>query len=77
MPRSPNAVPSCRLHRQSGQAVVTVRTPDGRRKAITLGRYGSPEAKAAYQQVFSDVPTGVGRGDRPAADLTVNELPGR
>jgi hypothetical protein len=39
------AVPSYRLHKQSGQARVTIRTPDGGRRDVFLGKYNSPESR--------------------------------
>jgi hypothetical protein len=44
MPRlKPNAVPAHRLHRQSGQAIVTLSVRD-----ILLGEFDSPASRAAY-----------------------------
>ena len=51
MPRPRNQVPTYRLHKQSGQAIVTVNS-GGVRKDITLGRHGSPESKAEYERVL-------------------------
>ena len=76
-------VPQLRLHKASGQAVVTVR-----RRDIYCGRYGSPEADQAYRRVVASLvasgpetvrlqvrPAALGR---PASDrahgITVNEL---
>lgn len=42
-------VPSLRLHKASGQAVVTVRGRD-----IYCGRWGSPDADANYRRVIAD-----------------------
>jgi hypothetical protein len=41
--------PSYRLHKGSGQAVVTI---DG--KDVYLGRYGTPESKAAYDRTIKE-----------------------
>ncbi len=54
MPRSRNPVPSYRLHKQSGQAVVTVRTGTGQRRDILLGPYGSEESKAEYARIVAE-----------------------
>jgi len=43
-------VPSLRLHKASGQAVVTVRGRD-----IYCGRFGSPEAETTYRGVVADL----------------------
>jgi integrase len=69
-------VPSYRLHKQSGQAVVTL--PDGRggRRDVLLGKYDTPESKAEYQRVLLQWEA-AGRhlpGPEAAADLTVAEL---
>jgi integrase len=75
MPR-PKQVPSYRLHKQSGQAVVTL--PDGLcgRRDVMLGKYGSPESRVEYARVLAEWETN-GRRLPPSAtspDLTVNEL---
>jgi len=46
--RSSIRVPSLRLHKASGQAVVTVRGRD-----IYCGKHGTPEAAANYQRVIA------------------------
>ena len=66
------AVPTYhRLHKQSGQAVVTV-YDNGRRKDMLLGLYGSPESKQEYERVIAALAAG-----KPAvtwaSDITVNE----
>jgi integrase len=70
-------VPSYRLHKQSGQAIVTLSDRLGSRKDILLGKYGTPESRAEYARVIAEweatsrrlVPTG------PApSDLSINEL---
>ena len=76
MPRPPKPVPNYRLHKQSGQAIVTVRTPDGDRQDILLGPYNSPESLAEYQRVIAQIKVG-GPADRSPmkpADITVNEV---
>jgi integrase len=50
----PTKVPSYRLHRQSGLAVVTITEPSGRRKDVMLGRYGTPESRAEYARVIAE-----------------------
>lgn len=81
MPRPRKAVPSYRLHKQSGQAVVTV-SLGGVRKDILLGLHGSPESKEEYERVLARLrtPSGAhllaaGNGAFPTRpSLTVAEL---
>jgi integrase len=70
--------PSYRRH-SSGQACVTVRDPDGRRREILLGPWESPESKAEYARILAELaanrerlPT-KGRETTPA-ETTVNEV---
>jgi integrase len=70
MPRSPS-VPSYRVHRPSGQAVVTL---DGRDRY--LGTYGSPESRSAYERLIA---TWLQNGRRlpeakPVTNCTVGQL---
>jgi integrase len=46
-------VPSPVLHKTSGQAVVTLRSPDGKRRQVYLGEFGSPEAAKRYREVIA------------------------
>lgn len=69
--------PKYRKHRQSGQAVVTLTDPTGRRRDYLLGPYGSAGSKAEYARLIAEW-TAAGwsiphAGPAPA-DLTVNEL---
>jgi integrase len=73
MSRPRNPVPTYRLHKQSGQAVVTLRLPDGSRKDVLLGPYGSPESQAEYRRVLAEWQASGGRAVAPSG-LTVNEL---
>jgi integrase len=76
--------PSYRLHRQSGQAVVTLADGLGGRRDVLLGKYGtpdeSPESWARYYQVLAEWKTNGRRLPTPDAQrtsedsLTVNEL---
>ncbi|MCB9850601.1 MAG: hypothetical protein H6817_07840 [Phycisphaerales bacterium] len=52
MPRKPR-VPSYRLHKASGQAVVTIHG-----RARHLGRPGSDKSKAEYARCFAELTTG-------------------
>jgi hypothetical protein len=50
MPKlSDNRVPSYRLHKQSGQAIITL---DGR--DVCLGKFGSPQSKAQYNRLLAE-----------------------
>ena len=72
MPAHKKPVPAYRLHKSSGQAVVTVNL-NGKRKDMLLGAYGSPESKEEYQRVLADLHAGRLAHGIPA-DLTVTEL---
>jgi integrase len=65
--------PSYRLHKPSGQAVVTL---DGR--DIYLGRYNSPESRAEYDRLIAEWLSNGRRLPGPTSgsgtDLTVNEM---
>jgi integrase len=69
--------PSYRLHRQSGQAIVTLPNGRGGRRDVLLGPYDTPESRDEYDRVIAEwlangrllVPSPVG-----AAELSVNEL---
>ena len=79
MPLLKRKVPSYRLHRPSGRALVTLNGKD-----IYLGTYGSDESKAEYDRLIAEwlanqrQPTAVsvaGAGDdAELPDLTVDEL---
>ena len=50
MPRlSPSAVPSYRLHKQSGQALVTLNGRD-----VLLGKHDSPDSRQEYNRVIAE-----------------------
>jgi integrase len=75
MPRR-KQIPSYRLHKQSGQAVVTLPDGLGGRHDVLLGKYGTAESRAEYARVIAEWEAGgrtVPRGGH-APDLTVNEL---
>src|SRR5262245_52572740 len=54
MPRPRNAVPTYRLHKPSGQAVVTLSGAGGGRHDVYLGPHGSPESLAEYERVIAE-----------------------
>jgi integrase len=78
MPRK--SVPSYRLHRQSGQAIVTLSNRQtGQRRDYLLGNFGSPESRAEYARLLMERQSSEGRlpakaGDGIPSDLTMNEL---
>tara|TARA_R110002073_G_C9458345_1_gene578569 strand:+ start:162 stop:1412 length:1251 start_codon:yes stop_codon:yes gene_type:complete len=46
-------IPSLRLHRPSGQAVVRLVNPEGLRRDYYLGRHGSHESQERYQKLLA------------------------
>jgi integrase len=76
MPRRPH-IPSYRLHKQSGQAVVTLRDARGNRRDVLLGEYGSPESRLEYARQIAEWEAANRRavpGRPPAASLSLNEV---
>jgi integrase len=76
MPRL-TSVPTYRLHKQSGQAVVTLPDGLGNRRDVLLGKFGSPESRADYARAIGEWEAHGRRLPQPAGaagDLTVNEL---
>jgi hypothetical protein len=72
-----NHVPSYRLHKQSGQAVVTFSDGLGSRRDVLLGRFGSPESRLEYARLLAEWEARARRlppSRNAAADLTINEL---
>jgi hypothetical protein len=53
MSRRPS-VPSYRLHKQSGQAIVTLTDGIGGRRDVLLGKYDTPESRAEYLRVLGE-----------------------
>src|SRR5215831_5695108 len=73
-------VPAYRLHKQSGQAVVTLTDGLGNRRDVLLGRYETPESRAEYARVILEwetsgrrLPSKSAEASAPA-DLSINEL---
>lgn len=76
MSRLPS-IPRYRLHKPSGQGVVTVRLADGSRKDIYLGKYNSDESRKEYARVVAElsVTTSPARlTSTRSPDITVNEV---
>jgi len=73
-----DANPSYRLHRQSGQAIVSIPRGDGTYKDYLLGTYRSSESKDEYNRVIAEwrasgcrLPAGELPGDLTIAELLV------
>jgi len=71
MSRPRNTIPTYRLHKQSGQAIITISSPNGTRRDVTLGRHGSPGSKAEYERQLALLRSGPATA---SGDLTVNEM---
>src|SRR5689334_1811243 len=73
MPARAPRTPSYRLHRPTGQAVVTLNGRD-----YYLGRHGSPGSRAEYDRLIAEWlangrQVAMAHGAAPA-DLTINEM---
>jgi integrase len=67
------------LHRQSGQAVITLPDGLGGRRDVLLGKHGTPESRQEYLRVLGEWEANGRRllprsAEGSAPDLTVNEL---
>jgi integrase len=70
-------VPSYRLHKQSGQAIVTLSDGLGSRRDVLLGPYGTPTSRAEYARVIAEWEASGRRSPAAAsanAALSVNEV---
>lgn len=68
-------IPTYRLHKQSGQAVVTLSDGAGGRRDVLLGKHASPESKQEYLRAIAEWEArGRQVAPKPGADITVNEL---
>ena len=72
-------IPSYRLHRQSGQGIVTLTNNLGERRDVLLGKFGTPESQAEYTRVLAEWQANGRRFPQvatsaSASTLTVNEL---
>jgi hypothetical protein len=54
MPRPRKSVPSYRLHRATGQAIVTLTDEPANRRDVYLGKFGSDESRAEYARVLGE-----------------------
>jgi integrase len=55
VPRPTPTIPSYRLHKASGQAVVTVRLADGGRRDVYLGEFNSDASRREYARVITEL----------------------
>ena len=72
-----NHTPTYRLHKQSGQAIVTLTDGRGGRRDFTLGAFNSQESRAEYARLLAEWEANGRHLPEPttqAADLSVNEL---
>lgn len=71
-------MPTYRLHKQSGQAIVTLTDGVGGRRDVLLGKYDTPESHEEYLRVLHEWKAAgrrlAGRANGAAPDLSVNEL---
>ncbi len=76
MARTKKGTPPTYRRHSSGQAIVTLPFPDGRRKDYLLGPYGSEESKLEYARLITEWSANQHRPpeEQPASDLTLNEL---
>jgi hypothetical protein len=78
MPRR-NTIPTYRLHKQSGQAVVTLPDGLGRRRDVLLGEYDTPASRQEYARVLAEWEANGRRlpitsAEGSAHGLSVNEM---
>lgn len=69
-------IPSYRLHKQSGQAVVTLPDGMGGRHDVLLGKYDTEESRQEYNRVLAEW-VAAGRrlpASKPTPDISVNEV---
>jgi hypothetical protein len=72
-----SSIPSCRLHRQSGQAVLTLADGLGNRSDVLLGPYNTAASPTEYARIIADwEPNGrkLPQAVAVQGDLSVNEL---
>ena len=80
MARTPKGTPPSYPNKpHKGQARITLRLIDGRRHDLLLGPFSSPESRAEYRRVLTELEAGGGRcplngHEAAASGLTVNEL---
>jgi hypothetical protein len=74
----PQQVQTYRLHKPSGQAVVTLRLSSGDRKDVYLGEYNSPKSRQEYGRIIAELASTSGpnhvAGPITRNDPTVSEI---
>jgi hypothetical protein len=80
--KSSSGNPEYRLHKWTGQAVVTLPLGEGKRKDVYLGKHGSEESKAEYVRVLAEWAANgrqapISPVGEPATDLTIDEFVSR
>jgi len=77
MPRR-KRVPSYRLHKQSGQAIVTLTDVLGGRRDVLMGPFDTPQSRAEYARVITEWESSgrrlVGAARRTGPSLSIAEL---
>jgi integrase len=79
MSRRPR-IPTYRLHKQSGQAIVTLTDPTGRRRDVLLGKHGTAESRKEYARVLAEweaagrMLTQAGTPAGSTASITISEI---
>jgi hypothetical protein len=76
--RRKGELPRYRLHKQSGQAIVSLPLGNGKYRDVLLGPFGSEESQREYTRVINEwIAAGMlapPRSTGPLSDLTVAEL---
>jgi hypothetical protein len=74
---SRSRIPAYRLHKQNGQAVVTLTDGQGGRRDVLLGKHDTPESRQEHARVLSEWEARGRRLPAPAVvqqGMTINEL---
>jgi hypothetical protein len=72
--KTKKTVPTYRLHKTSGRAIVTLPAFGGKRRDIFLGRYGTDESRQRYAQVIAEWTAMGDVRPHPTSDITIVEL---
>lgn len=72
--RAKRQIPAYRLHKQSGQAVVTLPDGFGRRRDVLLGKHNRAASRKEYARVIQEWQTIRAATTGTEADLTTNEV---
>jgi hypothetical protein len=76
MPRPVRPVPAYRFHKQSGQAIMTLRLPGGLRRDVLLGPWDSSASRKEYARRVSEITVApvVAVRDSKSEPITVAEV---